>query len=93
MKGQVEERLKFYETGAIPAKNSEVMTKVIKSLKKRSSDEASEEQRPSKKSKSSDEEKKGKKSKSSSPEKTASKGNEKVKIEKKSSKKEKKAGK
>lgn len=60
MKGQVEERLKFYETGAIPAKNSEVMAKVIKTLKRKESPESAKSEK-SKKSKVEGFEKKEKK--------------------------------
>ena len=38
MKEQVEDRLKFFETGDIPKKNVDVMTEAINSLKKENSE-------------------------------------------------------
>ncbi|KAG0226331.1 snoRNP complex protein nop56 [Mortierella sp. GBA43] len=79
MKGQVEERLNFYESGATPSKNSDTMKKVIDSLKE-AEDEvpvksgkkraAAEDAKPSKKAKKEEkEEKKDKKEKKEKKEK------------------------
>lgn len=83
MKAQVEERLSFYENGTIPAKNIEVMTKVIKSLAKKRPAEEESSSKDKKKSKTEDSEKKDKKEKKEKKE-------EKEKVEDKKEKKEKK---
>jgi len=51
MKGQVEERLSFYENGTIPAKNIDVMHKVMKTLSKRAATAPAEDKPAAKKAK------------------------------------------
>lgn len=101
LKEQVEERLKFYETGAAPRKNIDVMSEVAKHLAagKDDSDEEMEEVATPKKSKKEKKDKKSEKKSSSKKRKKEEEGEEtpikeeKVpKSEKKSSKKSKKAG-
>jgi nucleolar protein 56 len=75
MKGQVEERLKFYETGAIPSKNAEVMSKVIKTLKRKESPESAKPEK-SKKAKVEGLEKKEKKDEKEKNDKKAKKEKE-----------------
>ncbi len=88
MKGQVEERLSFYENGTVPSKNIDVMHKVMKSLQKRKSATVSEEPSSTKKSKSGDKEKQEKEEKKNK-EKKEKKNKEKEKEEKKNKEKEK----
>ncbi|KAK3819010.1 MAG: hypothetical protein J3Q66DRAFT_339100 [Benniella sp.] len=47
MKGQVEERLEFYESGATPSKNADTMKRVLDSLKADDDDEDEEEEEES----------------------------------------------
>jgi nucleolar protein 56 len=91
LKSQVEERLKFFESGATPEKNAEVMKRVIDSLgdladedetaveeestpvkatkKRAAEDDATEEDKPAKKTKKDKKEKKDKKDKKEKKEK------------------------
>jgi nucleolar protein 56 len=93
LREQVEERLKFYETGAAPRKNLDVMEEIRKSLGGKSTE--AEEPTTPKSSKKSKKEKKEKKRKHESDEdsedKTPVKSAKKEKKEKKSSKKKKKS--
>lgn len=93
LREQVEERLKFYETGAAPRKNLDVMEEIRKSLGGNSAE--AEEPTTPKSSKKSKKDKKDKKRKHESDEdnedKTPAKSAKKEKKEKKSSKKKKKS--
>lgn len=103
LRNQVEERLQFYETGAAPKRNIDVMEAVAKELKKASGDQMDiDDDKPSsskkskKKSKSSEdtsESAKKRKAESGSDEddKAAKKSAKKAKKEKKKSKKSKKS--
>ena len=67
MKSQVEERLKFYDTGDAPRKNIDCMNEVGNSLKRSSSSmdvDGDDEPKPKKAKKAKSEKKKKKKSKS-----------------------------
>ncbi|ORX73272.1 Nop-domain-containing protein [Linderina pennispora] len=61
LRQQVEDRLNFYETGAQPSKNADVMEKVLKAMK--TEDDEDEEAAPAKKAKKEKKEKKEKKDK------------------------------
>lgn len=90
MKGQVEERLSFYENGTVPAKNIDVMHKVMKTLAKRAA--STEAEKPAKKSKSS-ESKENKEEKKDKKEKDKEEKKEKKDKEEKKEKKDKKESK
>jgi len=106
LRDQVEERLKFYETGAAPRKNIDVMTEVAKELKAArgddldDDDDMAEVKTPkSKKDKKSDKKRKGKDDfvdeeievKSSKKTKKSSEDNEEIPKKEKKEKKEKKS--
>jgi len=93
LREQVEERLKFYETGAAPRKNLDVMEEIRKSLGAKSAgDEEPKTPKSSKKSKKEKQDKKRKhESDEDSEDKTPVKSAKKEKKEKKSSKKKKKS--
>jgi nucleolar protein 56 len=85
LREQVEERLKFYETGAAPRRNVDVMEDVAKKLKGGDDDEAMEDAETPKKKDKKKKDKKEKKRKSLGD------SDEEEEVEKKSAKKAKKA--
>lgn len=95
LRDQVEERLKFYETGAAPRRNIDVMQDVAKQLKVEAGDDSDEEMAvtPSKKKEKKEKKKKRKSSGGGDDEDVEMKtpSPKKAKKEKKSSKKEKKS--
>ena len=88
LREQVEERLKFYETGAAPRRNVDVMTEVAKQLKVDDSDDEMEVETPKKKDKKKKDRKKKDKKRKASDDEDGSDDEEEVK---KSAKKAKKA--
>ncbi len=90
LREQVEERLKFYETGAAPRKNLDVMEEIRKSLGKDEDDEEMEDVKTPKSSKKDKKKRKHDSDEDDKVEETPAKSSKKAKKEKKSEKKSKK---
>lgn len=90
LREQVEERLKFYETGAAPRKNLDVMEEIRKSLGKDDDDEEMEDVKTPKSSKKDKKKRKHDSDEDDKVEETPAKSSKKAKKEKKSEKKSKK---
>jgi nucleolar protein 56 len=93
LRDQVEERLAFYDTGANPTKNSEVMARVVEALRKEGGDGAEVDgDRPDEVALSKKEKKKSKKRKSEVANEEEDEGENETKKEKKKKRKSEAAG-